>query len=333
MHSLFFNHFLFCVSGVGMVIIIQWMDLAIPEITLGVPAFFTYFGYTLAWPSLYSSQVKFNKLFLAVFLLDALASGLCQISIFLAGGQIFTAVFASIVLWAAIIKRIYLGTRLNRTGYLSIGLIFMGLVLTAGDAEHYGNLVELGILAGVLGSMVYAAQYVCSEVLVHKHNVNPYTVTAFNGLMGWGVCAVYLLVYTIPHWSVSIDDYSQFALLGAGLSLATLTHSVTFYTVSGGKNTPNSNAYGAIVISVNKALQTVLTFISNDLLFCKEDPVECIDTFKIIAIISVFVGIVLYAYSSTDKQDTSIILLDAPESEPLLIEVDENGIDSDDPEE
>lgn len=310
------HHLLFCISGICIVLLVDYINLyQISNIKLGIPSFANYFGYFLAFPVLFM-KIKnntdeyydnFHWLFIPIFITDIIASTLCFLSMTYAGGQLFTVAYASIIIWTAILKMVIIKQKLNIIGWISIIVIVLGVGLSGISSKDYGSSVEWGIVLGLLGAFVYSIQYTMSEIVMTKYNVLPFTISAFNGLCGLVLTTIYFLIYTIPNFNETIDNPKYLSLSMSGLILSTFIHNITFFYIS--KN-PKYNVdfddniirkksifYGSVIIGINKAFQTVLTFIFNDIAFCNVDSIECMNYSKIISIVFVSIGICLYSMS------------------------------------
>lgn len=325
------NHFLFCISGVLNILLVQYINMyQFTDIMLAIPSFATYFGYFLAYPSFFKKKNQlddldityYHPMYIVIFLTDILGSSLTFVSVYLAGGQLFTVAYASIIIWTAILRRYILKEHFNFINMISILLIVSGLGVSAISSQDYGKNVEWGILLGILAAIVYSLQYVASEWVTSKYNASPYNITAFCGMNGITLVSAYFMFYTFPNMSNGPENYRNFAIAFVTLAISTFVHSVSFFKISKNPNKNDKNSlemlskglmeldedeksnimFGSVVLGINKALQTVLTFIFSHIFFCKEDEVECINDSKIISICLVFIGIILYSASDVLMQ-------------------------------
>lgn len=149
-----------------------------------------------------SNERRFDWRFIIVLACDLLGMLFLVTSIALAGSALFFITFSWITVFAATLKRIFLGK--DQTPYQWFALVFMtmGLCASAADADmDYGVRVFYGILAGFGSAIVYSVYYIVCDVIGHmKDAPSPESLCAFDGLVGTWILGTIIIVFKGPEW-------------------------------------------------------------------------------------------------------------------------------------
>lgn len=113
------------------------------------------------WPSL-PLLIKASSI--AIF--DIFAQSMVYTGNTLAGPTIFSIIYSSVTIWAAIYSKFILGRTLSLWQWWGIGLVVVGLSLTSIDSASMGQNVFWGACMIVIGSSLHGLTYVFSEKIM-----------------------------------------------------------------------------------------------------------------------------------------------------------------------
>jgi hypothetical protein len=242
----------------------------------------------------------------------------------LAGPTIFSVVYSSVTVWAAVFSRIFLQRTLTPVQWLAVLIVSGGLAITATNSVHLGPDVTHGTLLVFVGSAVHASVYVMSEAvmtargaserLTVRQNAAIQSIVALIALTAWQC------IYTLqssryehlilePARAAGTTAVTAVVIFG-GFALANLVHSITFY---------HTLAYypgGATSAGVMKGLQAVLVFVAAHLLYCGRIGGEemCFTSSKFASLCTVVGGVTLFGVAT----ETSSSLPGGSRSSPRL---------------
>jgi len=122
------------------------------------------------------------------------------------GSGMFTVIYASLPAFNGILSYFVLNRVLNRWQWLSMGIVVLGLALSAeaeeGELEErFAQKVALGITLGIAGTFFSSMSYICVELVLKSPAApkEPGTVTASNGVNDLVIALPWLLGYSLPH--------------------------------------------------------------------------------------------------------------------------------------
>jgi drug/metabolite transporter (DMT)-like permease len=288
-------HVGFGLSGVVIVIAMQWEDYhglggnsRVPlSHTTALPVLPTFAANLIAtawlfrgWPG---RRMYDRKMWLlCAFALVGEAAN--QASIILAGSLTFTVVYSSVTLWTAFLGVPVLGTSPNRTQWMAICCIVIGLLASAAshtsakEGANGWNLVT-GAACGLIGSLSYAMMYVTTELIQRESDSPPpEALCAFVGLVCSTAVGGYIAIWDGPRWSHLVEEeltasYGQIVTVYAFIVVFCFWHNLMFYYLT---------RLSAVLAGVNKAVQAVSTFGASHLFFCAHDPQQCLTAPKVI---------------------------------------------------
>jgi drug/metabolite transporter (DMT)-like permease len=201
-----------------------------------------------------------------------------------------------------------LGNRTMKDGNLQNNLQVLQNVTSTmtpvhGD-EDPGRIV-LGMFFALCGAFGYAWVYVLSEqITIAKENPpSPYAFAAYGGFCGSTICSTYIVLFVGPHWTRDIvqpiqeSGASYFSVVSLYCLLLFMcgAHNLSFVFLG-------KNGGGAVVAGVNKAVQTISVFVISALVFGPTHPEQRMTSYKVVALVFVVIGVIMYAMSSTKNE-------------------------------
>lgn len=260
------------------------------------------------WPT--TTNVIVKAIGIAFF--DTAAASMNYTGASLAGPTIFAVIYASVTVWTAIFSKLVLGRSLIRWHWMSIFLVFGGLALTATDSIKLGDSVLQGCILIMVGSAAHAMTYILCEAIMTIGD-DKLTVEQNCGIQATVALitmGLWQLFYTIPNWQEVVGDPIQQAGTGLVWAMELLilfafcnwVHAITFF------ETLLHFPGGATTAGVLKGLQAALVFVATHLAFCGRTGGEelCITNTKIVALVLVVGGVILYGLATQHQQKTEL---------------------------
>lgn len=227
-----------------------------------------------------------------------------------AGSGVFQVVYSSVVLFTALLSRVFLNKSPQPKQWLALFLITLGLAVSAlggvgskssapTDASQASSHT---VMIGMLFTLISACFYSCSYTLVEHTLQDPKDapserdLQAYAGLYGLILISCYMAIYTVPNWETLVAQsvaakhgrMSNVYVAYGTLALSCFLHSVSYYKLV--------RNVGAVSTGVLQALRAVSVFGISSLVFCSQHSEQCVTTAKMISMAVVSVG--LYAYSA-----------------------------------
>jgi len=276
-----------------------------------------------------------------IALFDIFAQSMVYTGNNLAGPTIFSIIYSSVTIWAAIFSKILLSRSLVKSQWMGVCLVVVGLSLTAMDSLALGNSVFLGACLVFVGSAFHGMTYVmCEKIMTPSSSLADapsrklecgvaqsstavvQTTNQFNrqkaehlsirancatqGIIAMLAFLLWQLVFTLPHLQVLI--LAPMAEAGT-----TALQALTILTAISIANLLHSVTYfttlkyfpgGATSAGVLKGLQAVLVFAATSMILCgRWGGIEmCWSEAKFYALVVVVGGILLYGIN-TEKTD------------------------------
>lgn len=256
-----------------------------------------------------------HKRFFFLGALEVTGNVLGVLGLIFAGSGIFQVVYSSVVLFTALLCRIFLGRSPQPKQWIALFMITLGLAISAvggvasisspgapvaaGNApvEDTSKATLLGMFLTLISAIFYASSYVTVEYNL-QDSADPLSerdIQAYAGLYGLLIIVVYTLAHTVPNWSTLVVEnvakkngsLMLVFLAYATLALSSFLHSVSYYKLV--------RTVGAVSTGVLQSLRAVSVFGLSSLIFCGQHAEQCVTTPKIISMGVVAVG--LYAYS------------------------------------
>ncbi|KAG0238601.1 hypothetical protein BGW42_004363 [Actinomortierella wolfii] len=250
---------------------------------------------------------------IAVASMDCIANALVTIGFFYVGSGLYQIIYSSIVIWCAILTRIFLSRRLRKLQWVAIFGVTIGLAISAvGKAQDaspdgvkqswlersFGSLITMG------ATFLYACVYVLSDKVLSttskygEHAPSPEKVCSLVGTYATLISGVYLAVHTIPQWQTEVVDLVQTRggvwseILGVYplVTLSSLIHSLNYYVLV--------KRVGSVATGLLQSLRAVLVFVMSHLMFCGQDPGQCFNEAKGVSAIVVIGFVLLFSLSA-----------------------------------
>jgi drug/metabolite transporter (DMT)-like permease len=253
----------------------------------------------LVWPS----KITIMKA-CGISLFDIGAQTMNYTGASMAGPTIFSIIYSSVTIWAALYSQVFLGRLMDVSQWAAVVAVFAGLVLTATDSIELGPGVLHGAMLVAVGSSLHGLFYVMSESVMTngderlsvEHNCAVQGITASFCFLVWQ------MVYTLPRFDDKIWEPMQLAgtSIWKGLGLLTLfalvsfLHSITFF------HTLRHLPGGSTSAAVFKGLQAVLVFVFTDWAYCGRFGGEemCFSRSKFISLVTVAGGVLWYGLAT-----------------------------------
>ena len=262
---------------------------------------------------LFSEKASIQRVLLCT-VLDFVSGCLLTTGLLIIGGGIFVVIYSSTTVWTAL-WACCSGQRLSSGRWAGVLLVFAGMVLNsstnfadaaASEGAAASAFLGCGLGAAVIGTMLHAAMFVYSELLIKQAHIELLLLCAAMGLIESVVLIVWngLLLATcgtrlyLPQESHAIDASPwQLLLLYAALTLVNAVHAWAFFNML--------EKVGAVSSAVMKGLQLVLVFAFSVVFFCQFQPTQCFSWSKAAGVGVVALGLLVYACSASGTRTPS----------------------------
>ncbi len=206
--------------------------------------------------------------------------------------------------FTAILSRIFLKRGISLQQWISIGLILVGLWVSA-LPSFYNNPETpfIGILITLTGTILYSIAYILNEkILFDQKHITPEEYCAYLGFACLIITLGYIVIFTIPNWdrivTTRIKENSGYIpgilICYMLLILAGFAHNFSYFKIL--------KSFGAVTTGVMQAFRAISVFALSALLFCSKDVAQCYTVHKAIATIMVSLGIILFASSKNNNK-------------------------------
>lgn len=242
--------------------------------------------------------------FIQIGLLDVAGNTLTVVGLTYSGSGIYQVVYSSVVLFGALFSKLLLGKSLNKSQWIGLMTIVLGLSLSAlGSTATPGNNQTLGIILTLLGTMLYGLSYVAAEKTLNTIDAPTSSqLQVFSSLVGLGVLFTYFLVYVSPNWyelftKPVIEKQGHMPtilLLYLSLMFSGLLQNYAYFKIIGSS--------GAVTTGVLQALRAIAVFVLSSILFCSTDSNQCMNMYKTISAAFVVLGVIYYSRSNIQEE-------------------------------
>ncbi|KAF9396276.1 hypothetical protein BGX21_009605 [Mortierella sp. AD011] len=252
-----------------------------------------------------------------VAVMDVIANAMVTVGFFYVGSGMYQVIYSSIVIWCAILTRIFLGRKLNGVQWLAIFGVTLGLAISAVGTvqdespdgpvqswleKSFGALVTLG------ATFLYACVYVLSDKVLSTFDPKPIPEKVCSMVGGYAslLTLVYLCVHTFPNWQTEVVDVVE-ARHGSKIgifmvyplvTISSMLHSLNYYVLLSRINN--------IAVGIMQSLRAVLVFVMSHYLFCGISSTQCFNEWKFVSAIVVIGCVTLFSFNSPAKAATSV---------------------------
>ncbi|KAI8605241.1 hypothetical protein EDD21DRAFT_364115 [Dissophora ornata] len=271
----------------------------------------------------FRSRTRLHWPVIQVAVMDVIANALVTVGFFYVGSGMYQVIYSSIVIWCAILTRIFLSRKLNNIQWLAIFGVTLGLAISAvgtvQDAspddgpgqswleKSFGALVTLG------ATFLYACVYVLSDKVLSTFKPTPVPEKVCSMVGGYAsiLTFIYLCIHTFPNWQTEVMDVVQ-AHNGSWLgimivyplvTISSMLHSLNYYVLLSRINN--------IAVGIMQSLRAVLVFVMSHYLFCGVSSTQCFNEWKFISAIVVIGCVTLFSFNSAPSA-TSTPTAEAP---------------------
>ncbi|KAG0049377.1 hypothetical protein BGZ83_005836 [Gryganskiella cystojenkinii] len=247
-----------------------------------------------------------------VAVMDVVANALVTVGFFYVGSGMYQVIYSSIVIWCAILTRIFLSRKLNNIQWVAIVGVTFGLAVSAlgtvQDAspdgptqtfleKSFGALITLG------ATFLYACVYVLSDKVLATFKPTPVPEKVCSMVGGYAsvLTFIYLCVHTFPQWQTEVVDVVEYhgnnwigiILVYPLLTISSMLHSLNYYVLLSRINN--------IAVGILQSLRAVLVFVMSHYLFCGISSTQCFNQWKFVSAIVVIGCVTLFSFNSAPK--------------------------------
>ncbi|KAF9315578.1 hypothetical protein BG003_002891 [Podila horticola] len=244
-----------------------------------------------------------------VAVMDVIANALVTVGFFYVGSGMYQVIYSSIVIWCAILTRIFLSRKLNNVQWVAIVGVTMGLAVSAvGTVQNespdgtvqswleksFGALITLG------ATFLYACVYVLSDKVLSTFEPKPIPEKVCSMVGGYAslLTLVYLCVHTFPNWQTEVVDLVQshngnwlgILFVYPLVTISSMLHSLNYYVLLSRINN--------IAVGILQSLRAVLVFVMSHYMYCGISSTQCFNQWKFISAIIVIGCVTLFSFNS-----------------------------------
>ncbi|KAI1301156.1 hypothetical protein EDD11_005780 [Mortierella claussenii] len=244
-----------------------------------------------------------------VAVMDVIANALVTVGFFYVGSGMYQVIYSSIVIWCAILTRIFLSRKLNNIQWLAILGVTFGLAISAVGTvqdvspdspvqswleKSFGAFITLG------ATFLYACVYVLSDKVLSTFKPKPIPEKVCSMVGGYAslLTLVYLCIHTIPNWQTEVMDVVQqhngswFEIMAVYplVTISSMLHSLNYYVLLSRINN--------IAVGIMQSLRAVLVFVMSHYLFCGISSTQCFNEWKFVSAIVVIGCVTLFSFNS-----------------------------------
>ena len=243
--------------------------------------------------------------------IDVLGHMLCVLGMQVVGSGVYQVLYSSVVCFTALFSTFILGKSHSFLQWLGIIAIAGGLALTSHDSvpQHpeHGNTFIAGILVTLLGCIVYAGSYVCTEAVLSQSSyaIMPQRLCVLVGRWGTILHIAYIGIFIAPRWETKVSE----KIAESGVDVMTCLGLYTCLVLS---SFLHNIAYfhllchtGAVSTGVLTALRAVGVFFVSGYFFCEIHTAQCLTAHKCAAALAVASGTLVYSFGSAKSSKAS----------------------------
>ncbi|KAF9146863.1 hypothetical protein BGX30_005073 [Mortierella sp. GBA39] len=257
-----------------------------------------------------SSARRLHWPVIQVAVMDVIANAMVTVGFFYVGSGMYQVIYSSIVIWCAILTRIFLSRKLNNIQWVAIFGVTIGLAISAvgtvQDASPDGPVQSwieksFGALVTLGATFLYACVYVLSDKVLSTTKPTPIPEKVCSMVGGYAslLTFLYLCVHTFPNWKTEVMDVvadRQGSTIGILLVypllvISSMLHSLNYYVLLSRINN--------IAVGIMQSLRAVLVFVMSHYLFCGVSSAQCFNQWKFMSAIVVIGCVTLFSFNSS----------------------------------
>jgi len=259
----------------------------------------------------FSKPTHIKKQIIIISLIDIFANVISTFGMFLIGSGIYQVIHSAIVVFTAILSRIFLKKRFTPQQWLSLLIITSGLSLSAigRSSNATGVMGTIGISLTIFGTICYAIIYVLNERILKDENGPTATQhSVWVGTCSASITFLYILFFVLPKLDMRTSMMNaplyknspviNIVLAYTSLVLSHFLHSYTYFILLGKS--------GAVTTGVINSIRAVSVFFLSSALYCRDDVSQCFTRPKVASCVVVVVGILLYSLFSSKAQQEQL---------------------------
>ncbi|KAG9070043.1 hypothetical protein KI688_009373 [Linnemannia hyalina] len=257
-----------------------------------------------------SSARRLHWPVIQVAVMDVIANAMVTVGFFYVGSGMYQVIYSSIVIWCAILTRIFLSRKLNNIQWVAIFGVTIGLAISAvgtvQDASPDGPVQSwieksFGALVTLGATFLYACVYVLSDKVLSTTKPTPIPEKVCSMVGGYAslLTFLYLCVHTFPNWKTEVMDVIAnrqgstvgILLVYPLLVISSMLHSLNYYVLLSRINN--------IAVGIMQSLRAVLVFVMSHYLFCGVSSTQCFNQWKFMSAIVVIGCVTLFSFNSS----------------------------------
>ena len=231
---------------------------------------------------------------------DFLGSILTAIGLFYTGSGLYQVLYSSVVIFTAVLCKIFLDKPLSTRQWISVVLVSFGLALSAGskneDVSDAASLI-IGSIFVILGTILVASAYVIDQKVIGDNLAESDELCYLTGCYSTIFTLLYFLIYTIPRFDILITSevdrlngsWNQIIITFLALVVINWLHNYCYFAVV--------EKVGSVKIGILQSLRAILVFFFSALLFCNTHSEQCFTFYKGISSCIVIGSVLLFIMS------------------------------------
>ncbi|KAF9548932.1 hypothetical protein EC957_005284 [Mortierella hygrophila] len=257
-----------------------------------------------------SSARRLHWPVIQVAVMDVIANAMVTVGFFYVGSGMYQVIYSSIVIWCAILTRIFLSRKLNNIQWVAIFGVTIGLAISAvgtvQDASPDGPVQSwieksFGALVTLGATFLYSCVYVLSDKVLSTTKPTPIPEKVCSMVGGYAslLTFLYLCIHTFPNWKTEVMDVIAdrqgstvgILLVYPLLVISSMLHSLNYYVLLSRINN--------IAVGIMQSLRAVLVFVMSHYLFCGVSNTQCFNQWKFMSAIVVIGCVTLFSFNSS----------------------------------
>ena len=254
----------------------------------------TFIDFTKASHSL---RVHFFVILSALF--DIGGSMGTAVGLFYTGSGIYQVLFSSVIIFTALVSRLFLKRPLSWRQWGSVFIVTFGLALSAssgGEDQQRSNIL-IGSVFVLSGTVLISSAYVIDQHILDQGMMESRHLCYYTGLYSSILVLVYILTYTVPR-------FEDLILSQVALAEGNMRQIVWVFLALCGVNVAHNSAYfviveeeGSVTTGLLQSLRAVAVFFASALMYCHVHAEQCMTLNKALSAFVVVGGVIAFLVS------------------------------------